>query len=152
MWGLLAATAQRRKFWLRVVSTHAWGGGTRWWGGKSSCLLGFLWHQLMGPLKHLVTASQGRVCTPPAFADRVSLCGATVFSVVLWWSRTVTVLTVFSLLKLSLSWSLVRESKYLLEFLCLHPLGPWKTLFFSSKSGTYEKKRKATVRCGSNCM
>ena len=89
---------------------------------------------------------------PPAFADRVSLCGATVFSVVLWWSRTVTVLTVFSLLKLSLSWSLVRESKYLLEFLCLHPLGPWKTLFFSSKSGTYEQKRKATVRCGSNCM
>lgn len=42
MWGLLAATAQRRKFWLRVVSTHAQGGGTHWWGGKSSCLLGFL--------------------------------------------------------------------------------------------------------------
>ena len=85
-WGLLAATAQRWKFWLRVVSTHARGGGSCRWGWESSSLLGFLWRQLPGLLKHGVAASHGGSLCPPAFADTVG-SGATVFPMVLWWSK-----------------------------------------------------------------
>lgn len=50
-------------------------------------------------------------------------------------------LTVFSLPKLSLSWSSIRGSKYLLEFLCFHPLGSWVALFFSSVWDIWAKKK-----------